>query len=76
RCRLAHDYHVEVDGHWYSAPYRLIGELVDDRIDDRTVEIFHKGQRIANPARSPNRRGHTTSADHIASAHHRYGKWT
>ncbi|MDD1505978.1 IS21 family transposase, partial [Lysinibacillus sp. CNPSo 3705] len=25
RCRLAPDYHVEVDGHWYSAPYRLIG---------------------------------------------------
>ncbi|MDD1516270.1 Mu transposase domain-containing protein, partial [Priestia megaterium] len=23
RCRLAPDYHVEVDGHWYSAPYRI-----------------------------------------------------
>ncbi|MHC2191375.1 transposase [Bradyrhizobium diazoefficiens] len=53
RCRLAPDYHVEVDGHWYSAPYRLIGELVDARIDDRTVEIFHKGQRIASHARAP-----------------------
>ncbi|MEY9697750.1 transposase [Bradyrhizobium diazoefficiens] len=53
RCRLAPDYHVEVDGHWYSAPYRLIGELVDARIDDRTVEIFHKGQRIASHAARP-----------------------
>ncbi|MHC2627090.1 transposase [Bradyrhizobium huanghuaihaiense] len=76
RCRLAPDYHVEVDGHWYSAPYRLIGELVDARIDDRTVEIFHKGQRIASHARAPNRRGHTTIADHMPSAHRRYGKWT
>ncbi|MHC2762625.1 transposase [Bradyrhizobium liaoningense] len=67
---------VEVDGHWYSAPYRLIGELVDARIDDRTVEIFHKGQRIASHARAPNRRGHTTIADHMPSAHRRYGKWT
>ncbi|WP_444861209.1 Mu transposase domain-containing protein, partial [Bradyrhizobium diazoefficiens] len=74
--RLAPDYHVEVDGHWYSAPYRLIGELVDARIDDRTVEIFHKGQRIASHARAPNRRGHTTIADHMPSAHRRYGKWT
>ncbi|MEY9697422.1 transposase [Bradyrhizobium diazoefficiens] len=76
RCRLAPDYHVEVDGHWYSAPYRLIGELVDARIDDRTVEIFHKGQRIASHARAPNRRGHTTIADYMPSAHRRYGKWT
>ncbi|WFU39974.1 IS21 family transposase [Bradyrhizobium sp. CB82] len=76
RCRVAPDYHVEVDGHWYSAPYRLIGELVDARIDDRTVEIFHKGKRIASHARAPNRRGHTTIADHMPSAHRRYGKWT
>ena len=76
RCRVAPDYHVEVDGHWYSAPYRLIGELVDARIDDRTLEIFHKGKRIASHARAPNRRGHTTIADHMPSAHRRYGKWT
>jgi transposase len=53
RCRVAPDYHVEVDGHWYSAPYRLIGELVDARVDDRTVEIFHNGKRIASHARAP-----------------------
>jgi transposase len=29
RCRVAPDYHVEIDGHWYSTPYRLIRELVD-----------------------------------------------
>lgn len=76
RCRVAPDYHVEVDGHWYSTPYRLIRELVDVRIADNTVEIFHKGQRIASHARAPNRRGHTTVADHMPSAHRRYGKWT
>ncbi len=46
------------------------------RIADNTVEIFHKGQRIASHARAPNRRGHTTVADHMPSAHRRYGKWT
>ena len=25
-CRVAPDYHVEIDGNWYSVPYRLIGE--------------------------------------------------
>ena len=46
------------------------------RIADKTVEIFHKGQRIASHARAPNRHGHTTIADHMPSAHRRYGKWT
>ena len=62
RCRVAPDYHVEVDGHWYSAPFRLIRELVDVRVADKTVEIFHKGQRVASHPRAPNRRGHTTIA--------------
>jgi len=66
-CQDGPDYHIEIDGHWYSAPYRLIRELVDARIDDRTVEIFHNGRRIASHARAPNRRGHTTIADHVSS---------
>jgi transposase len=76
RCRVAPDYHVEVDGHWYSVPYRLIKELVDVRLAGATVEIFHKGQRIASHARAPNRRGHTTIAEHMPSAHRRHGQWT
>jgi transposase len=76
RCRVAPDYHVEVDGCWYSVPYRLIRELVDVRIADRTVEAFHKGERVASHARSPGRRGHTTIADHMPSAHRRHAAWT
>lgn len=76
RCRVAPDYHVEVDGHWYSTPFRLIRELVDVRIAGKTVEIFHKGHRVASHALAPNRRGHTTIADHMPSAHRRHGQWT
>lgn len=76
RCRVAPDYHVEVDGHWYSVPYRLIRELVDVRLAGATVEIFHSGQRVASHARAPNRRGHTTVAEHMPSAHRRHGQWT
>ena len=76
RCRVAPDYHVEVDGHWYSAPFRLIRELVDVRVADRTVEIFHKRHRVASHLRAPNRRGHTTIPDHMPSAHRRHASWT
>ena len=76
RCRVAPDYHVEVDGHWYSAPFRLIRELVDARVADKTVEIFFKGQRVASHMRAPNRRGHTTLPEHMPSAHRRHASWT
>jgi transposase len=65
RCRVAPDYHVEVDGHWYSAPFRLIKELVDARVAGKTVEIFSKGQRVASHPRAPNRRGRTTLPEHM-----------
>jgi transposase len=76
RCRVAPDYHVEIDGCWYSVPYRLIRELVDVRVADRTIEAFHKGERVASHARSPGRRGHTTIAEHMPSSHRRHAAWT
>ena len=76
RCRVAPDYHVEVARCWYSAPYQLIGELVDVRVTERTVEIFHKATRVASHPRSPGRRGHTTLPEHMPSAHRRHAEWT
>src|SRR5215471_19925700 len=62
RCRSGLDYHIEVYGHWYSVPHRLIREVVEARITDRTVEIFHRGVRVAVPARNPMPHRHTTLA--------------
>ena len=76
RCRPGLDYHIEVHGHWYSVPYRLIREVVETRITDRTVEIFHHGVRVALHVRSPLSHRHTTIPDHMPSAHRRYADWT
>ena len=76
RCTVAPDYHVEVDDHYYSAPYRLLRETVDVRFTGATVEVFHKGQRIASHAFSPVRNRHTTTPEHMPSAHRRYAFWT
>jgi len=46
------DYHIELRGHYYSAPYALIHEQVDGRLTATTVEIFHRGQRMAVHLRS------------------------
>lgn len=55
---------------------RLIRQLVDLRISAATVEVFHKGERVASHARVSHRRGHTTIAEHMPSAHRRHAQWT
>jgi transposase len=76
RARVAPDYHIEVAGHYYSAPSKLIREIVEARITSATIEIFHKGQRVASHAVSPVRNRHTTITAHMPSAHRRYAEWT
>jgi hypothetical protein len=46
--------------HVYSVPSRLIGEVVEARITDTTIEIFYRGTRVASHAFSPVRNRHTT----------------
>ena len=76
RCRVAPDYHVEIADHYYSVPFRLIRQEVEARVTDRTVEILHKGVRVASHARAHTRHRHTTIAEHMPSAHRRYAEWT
>ncbi len=76
RARVAPDYHIEVANHYYSVPSKLIREMVEARITSATVEIFHKGQRIASHAFSGVRNRHTTITEHMPSAHRRYAEWT
>ena len=74
--RVSLDYHVDIDGHYYSVPYRLICEQVEARSTARTVEIFHKGERVAAHLRGTGRGRHTTVPDHMPSAHRRHAEWT
>jgi transposase len=76
RARVAPDYHIEIAGHYYSVPSKLIREIVEARITSATVEIFHKGQRVASHAFSAVRNRHTTITEHMPSAHRRYAEWT
>src|SRR5499427_5207440 len=43
RCTVAPDYHVEVEKHYYSVPFRLLREVIEARFTDKTVELLHKG---------------------------------
>jgi transposase len=67
KCRVGLDYHVEVGKHYYSVPHQLLGEKVWARITARTVEIFHRGKRVAAHVRSSANRKHTTVREHMPS---------
>jgi transposase len=70
------DYHVEVEGHFYSVPYRHARAQVEVRFTARTVEVFAAGDRIAAHLRGSGNGKHTTLSDHMPSSHRRYGDWT
>ena len=76
KARVNIDYHIEVDGHYYSVPYQLVKESVEVRFTSTTVEVLFKNRRIASHARNYRRGGFTTLQEHMPKAHQQYLEWT
>jgi transposase len=76
RCRVGLDYHVEIAKHYYSVPHQLLRQEVEARITVATIEIFHRGKRVASHRRSLRPHRPTTVPEHMPSAHRRYRDWT
>jgi transposase len=76
KARVNIDYHVAVDGHLYSVPYRLVHEEVEARLTADVVEILHGGTRVAAHRRSSAKGGFTTLTEHMPSAHRAHAEWT
>jgi transposase len=74
--RVSIDYHVEIEAHYYSVPHRFVRAEVEVRITARTVEVFHRGERIAAHQRMSGNHKHTTVPEHMASSHRRHAGWT
>lgn len=74
--RVATDYHVEFKSFFYSVPHDLIRQQVDIRATDRTIEIFHRGKRVAVHQRRYGGRRYGTHPEHMPSSHRRYAQWT
>lgn len=76
KARVNIDYHVEIDGHYYSVPYQLVKETVDVRVTRSTVEVLHKGKRVASHARSYRKGKPSTIPEHMPKHHRQYLEWT
>jgi transposase len=70
------DYHVEVDGHYYSVPHELVRERIEVCLSAATVECFHKGVRVASHVRSSRRGGFSTVPEHMPASHRAHLEWS
>ena len=76
RARVNIDYHVELDGHYYSVPHRLVRTEVELRISSTTVEAFTGVQRVAVHPYSAIRGAFTTNPEHMPASHRAHREWT
>jgi transposase len=76
QCKVGLDYHVAVEKHHYSVPHALLREKLWARITAGTVELFHRGKRVAVHVRSASVAKPTTVREHMPSSHQRYADWT
>ncbi len=76
KARLNIDYHADVEHHFYSAPHALVHEELEARLTAITVELFHKGERVASHLRSYQRGRHTTIDEHMPKAHREHAQWS
>jgi transposase len=70
------DYHIEVDGHYYSVPHALVRQEVELRITRSMIEVLAKGRRVASHPRNPRQGGYSTIADHMPAAHRAHADWS
>ena len=76
KVRVNIDYHVEIEGHYYSVPHQLVRQQLEARFTRTVVEIIHLGRRVAAHARGYRKGGFTTESSHRPKAHQKHLEWT
>ena len=76
KVRVGPDYHVAVEGSYYSVSYELVKTQLEARATATTVEVFHKGKRVASHRRSARKGQYSTLAEHMPRSHRAYAEWT
>ena len=75
QARVNIDYPIQFHRPFYSVPYTLTGQLVEIRSTATTIEIFHRGQRVASHLRSHQPYQATTVNAHRPKSHQQHLAW-
>lgn len=76
RCKVNIDYHIEVNGGFYSVPSALARQSVDVRLSAHTVEVLHGNRRVASHLRLQRRGAYSTQSEHMPASHKAHREWT
>lgn len=76
KARVHLDYHVELEGHYYSVPHALVKQEIELRFTNNIVECFYQNKRIASHLRNYQKGTHTTCFEHMPKAHQKHMSWT
>jgi transposase len=74
--RVPLNYHLNVDGRFYSVPYQLVQVKVEIRLTRKIVEVFHRSERVTSHQRVEALGGHSTYEEHMPPAHKAQAEWT
>jgi len=66
------DYHIEIERHYYSVPYALVHQEVEAHLTGETLEVLHRGVRVASHIRSYEPGKATTLTEHMPKSHQKY----
>ncbi|HEV2463345.1 MAG TPA: IS21 family transposase [Acidobacteriaceae bacterium] len=69
------DYHIQFEGSFYSVPYQLARQTVEVRATPTTIEIFHRGQRVASHVRVRKPYTAVTNPEHRPASHRAHLDW-
>ena len=73
---VQYNYHVACDNMFYSVPAEHLGEKVNLRITENTVEVFAGQDRIASHSRLHGRKGqYSTLPEHMPADHREFFEW-
>jgi len=70
------DYRISFDDHYYSVPYTLVSEKLWCRATHHTVELSHRGKRVASHVRSFVKYAYSTLPEHRPASHRAHLEWT
>jgi len=76
KVRVGSDYHIKLNSHHYSVPYKLIDLEIDIWHSAGLVECYYKSECVAKHIKSNDPRGTTTDILHMPRAHKEYALLT
>jgi transposase len=70
------DYHLQYEKNSYSVPWRLIHQVVDMRVSENVIAVFHRGKLVTEHRRSFGKNEALTKREHMPEQHQAMLEWT